>query len=118
MVYSNAGIPGPVVLRGGSERFVFEANGPFVGIFESASYADERFQLERQDRLLIFTDGVFEAVGGKDIDFGYNRLLEFIDACRSDTLDHIVEMVYQRSLEKENRRPIWDDVTIMGIMFD
>jgi sigma-B regulation protein RsbU (phosphoserine phosphatase) len=114
MVYSNAGIPAPVVLRDGEDRRVLEANGPFVGIFENAVYLDESVSLISKDRFLLFTDGVFESVGDRDADFGYNRLLDFIGACRGGTLENMVEMMYQRAIDPGNRS-LRDDLTVLGM---
>lgn len=115
--YSNAGIPAPLVLRGESGTRTLEANGPYVGMFENAEYLDETVSLSSCDRMFIFTDGIFEAVGGSDSDFGYKRLVDFIAQSRGVDLETMVDMAYRRSLEEENRRPIVDDVTILGMKF-
>ena len=117
MVYSNAGIPAPVILRDGEERRTLEANGPFVGIFENAVYLDESVSLVSKDRVLLFTDGVFESVGDRDDDFGYNRLLDFIGSCRGGTLENMVEMVYQRAVDPGSSS-LRDDLTVLGMSLD
>lgn len=116
--YSNAGIPGPVLYNTDGRRVLLEPNGPFVGIFENAEYTNDTVPLAASDRLLLFTDGAFESITNEDTSFGYNRLLDFFEACRGDTLEHIVEMIFQRSLNHQDRRPAWDDVTVLGISLD
>lgn len=115
--YSNAGIPAPVILRGEREARKLEANGPYVGMFENAAYLDETVPLCSGDRMLLFTDGLFEAVGGNEPDFGYSLLLEFIGRSRGADIETIVDMAFRRSLEEGNRRQIIDDVTILGMEF-
>lgn len=73
-VYSNAGHNPPVVCaRAGIRRL--DAGGPILGVFDSAIFEDETVRLDRRDTLVMYTDGVSEARGPQEEEFGEDRLI-------------------------------------------
>ncbi len=74
--YVNCGHNYPVLLkkRGGMERLV--TGGLPLGIRPEADYESGTLQLEPDDLLAIFTDGIVEAVNGQDEEYGDQRLLD------------------------------------------
>ncbi len=55
--------------------------GTALGIAEDCKYAQESVRLSSGDRLLLYTDGVTEARGERDV-FGLNRVEEIlVSAC-------------------------------------
>ncbi len=79
VAYVNAGHNVPILRKasGGLERL--EAGGIPVGIFEGAAYQVGTTRLESGDWLVIFTDGVVEAVNTKDVEYGEPELIRLID---------------------------------------
>jgi sigma-B regulation protein RsbU (phosphoserine phosphatase) len=74
LVYSNAGHNPPVLLRANRvERL--EVGGLILGLFPQAAYDEEALQLEPGDALVIFSDGVTEAMNAANEEFGEARLL-------------------------------------------
>jgi sigma-B regulation protein RsbU (phosphoserine phosphatase) len=67
--YSAAGHPPMLLLRNGSVSEVME-NGLMLAIFDSAGYTTATRQLERGDRLLLYTDGLVEATNAAGDFFG------------------------------------------------
>jgi serine phosphatase RsbU (regulator of sigma subunit) len=75
LVYSNAGHNPPVLLTcNGMRRLA--AGGPIVGAFGDAVFEEETLQLQGGETLVMFTDGVTEARGAGDEEFGEHRLME------------------------------------------
>lgn len=79
IVYVNAGHNVPILRRkiGALERL--EAGGIPIGIFAESPYQLGTTRLERGDWLVIFTDGVVEAVNGKDEEYGEPELIRLVD---------------------------------------
>jgi sigma-B regulation protein RsbU (phosphoserine phosphatase) len=74
LVYSNAGHNPPVLLRENRvERL--ETGGLILGLFPRATYDEDTLQLEPGDALVIFSDGVTEAMNAASEEFGEARLL-------------------------------------------
>jgi len=66
--FCNCMHPEPILMRAGEKvAFRFESKGFFVGIFDDPPMAFEtqKFQFETGDRLLLFTDGISEAMNAK-----------------------------------------------------
>ncbi len=78
--YVNAGHNAPILRRanGGIERL--ESGGLPFGISSAAPYTFGSVQLNPGDLLLIFTDGLIEAVNDRGDEFGEERLLPLIRA--------------------------------------
>lgn len=80
--FANAGHPSPLhlspefnelkLLRAGNRP------GPALGVFEGASYSTERNELRPGDRVVLFTDGLFEVEGENGDFYDERRLLEAI----------------------------------------
>src|SRR5690349_11103363 len=61
LVYGNAGHNPPIVVGPGGLRRL-EAGGPPVGLFEDLTYESGEVQLLEGDRVIVFSDGVSEAL--------------------------------------------------------
>jgi len=79
VVYVNAGHNVPILRKtsGAVERL--EAGGIPVGIFSESPYQVGTTRLENGDWLVIFTDGVVEAVNLKDEEYGEPQLIRLVD---------------------------------------
>ena len=79
--YANAGHPSPLRIEIPTETVTMldrEPKGPALGLFEAAKYPTRSCTLARGERLLLFTDGVYELDGVDGADFGQSRLREAV----------------------------------------
>jgi len=74
MIISNAGHLSPYR---NSEELVCEG-GPPLGLFPNLVYQESRFQIDYGDILTLLSDGVLEAAGPKDEEFGAERIQAII----------------------------------------
>jgi len=74
--YSNCGHTPALLLRGDGSLERLEATCTVVGLFEKWDCATEECELAPGDAVLLYTDGVTEALNGEGEEFGENRLLE------------------------------------------
>ncbi len=82
--YVNAGHNPPVLVRGGAGELApttLEATGTVVGLLPSSRYEQASVQLESGDYLVLFTDGISEAMNQDDEEWGEECLTEVILAC-------------------------------------
>jgi len=73
--YVNAGHNAPVVQRADGRQERLERGGLPFGIDPAARYPSSSIRLERDDLLLIFTDGLVEAVNPAAAEYGDPRML-------------------------------------------
>ncbi|HYU45034.1 MAG TPA: PP2C family protein-serine/threonine phosphatase [Terriglobales bacterium] len=79
LTYVNGGHNAPVLRRGSGVVERLEAGGIPLGIFEDASYRVETTRLGAGDYLVIFTDGVVEAINSKGDEYGEAELTRLVD---------------------------------------
>ena len=79
VTYCNAGHNSPHILRANGTVEQLPMDGYFmVGAFEDEKYTDRTLQLEHGDTLVMFTDGVTEAMNPECEMFGKERLDEIL----------------------------------------
>jgi len=79
LAYVNAGHNAPILRKASGALERLETGGIPVGIFADAAYQVGTTRLERGDWLVIFTDGVVEAVNAKDEEYGEPELIRLLD---------------------------------------
>jgi serine phosphatase RsbU (regulator of sigma subunit) len=116
LTYSNAGHNPPMLFsRGGVRRL--ESGGMVLGLFADVAFEEETLQLEPGDVLLIFSDGVSEAVDVAGEEFGDGRIVATVGASRhlepQAILDALLAAVSDFSAGTEQR----DDVTALVLRY-
>ena len=92
LTYSNAG-HNPPMLVGKSGVRRLETGGLILGLFPHATYEEEALQLEDGDTLVVFSDGVTEALNAAGDEFGEERLLPCIEAHRGSTPEVLLDRI-------------------------
>jgi len=75
LTYVNAGHPRPVIIRSNGDVIHLEAGEALLGVFRDWTYRDSILQLEPGDLLLLFTDGITEAMRQDGQEFGEDRMI-------------------------------------------
>jgi serine phosphatase RsbU (regulator of sigma subunit)/pSer/pThr/pTyr-binding forkhead associated (FHA) protein len=92
LTYSNAGHNPPILIgRNGVRRL--ETGGLILGLFPHATYEEETLQLEDGDTLVVFSDGVTEALNLAGDEFGEERLLPCVEDQRSSTPEALLDRI-------------------------
>ena len=76
-MYVNGGHNPPMVFRG-VDVLRLEEGGPVIGLFGPAVYEQASIQLQPGDTMVLFTDGVSEAMNNADEEFDEPRLVESV----------------------------------------
>ncbi|MDX2153093.1 MAG: SpoIIE family protein phosphatase [Bryobacteraceae bacterium] len=103
-----AGHCAPVLVSGGEARLV-TASGLPMGLFCDTRYTAEAVRLRPGDELLLYTDGVPEAVNRFGEEFGVERLLA---VCRGAAGGDLTEAVMREVERFREDMPPADDVTV------
>ncbi len=74
--YCNAGHPHPILITHG-EMNILDHGGAVLGVFPSWAYEDGAIRMDSEDRLLLFTDGITEAEGANEQEFGEASIAAF-----------------------------------------
>ncbi len=113
--FANAGHCYPVLRHGNEVSEIIGKNGPALGIFDEATYEDGHIKLHQGDDLLLFTDGVNEAMNKKFEEYTVERLKEslpnFSKASSKTYIDDLVKDVRQFT----QGAPQSDDITTLAL---
>jgi phosphoserine phosphatase RsbU/P len=92
-MYVNGGHNPPMIFRG-SDVLRLEEGGPVVGLFGPAQYSQGVVFLDPRDTMVLFTDGVSEAMNNEEEEFDEERLVAAVRSGAgmnpSDLIDHVM----------------------------
>jgi len=74
--YITAGHPPPVRVAASGARICPQARGLPIGVLPECEYQERSVRLRSGDRLLLYTDGAFEAIDEDDQEMGERRMLD------------------------------------------
>lgn len=114
--YVNAGHNPPLLLRNHSDKFEeLSTGGLLLGAMETMMpYEQADVQLNPNDILISYTDGVNEAMDNDEEEFGTTRLKECILRNRDKSSEEILDAIVEEVLEFSNQK-LFDDLTLLII---
>ena len=116
ITYVNAGHNPPLLMRAGSDvAEELEATGIAIGAMDDATYEQKEILLGSGDLLILYTDGVTEAINDKEEMFEIPRLMEIILASRTLAAQEIVEAIIKGVNDFSQNQPQYDDITLMVV---
>lgn len=92
MTLAIGGHPLPFCVRDGDAQEIGE-HGPLLGALEDARWHDTTIDLTPGHALLLYTDGVTDAVGSGGERFGSSRLAAVLRRCHELDADRMIEML-------------------------
>ncbi len=114
-VFSNAGHnPLFVVKADGEIKFIEYGDLP-LGMFREKRYHQHFLRLDRNDILVLYTDGLTEAANENGEEFGKQRLAEKILEGKDLTARRMIDFVHQSALDFSQCTSLDDDGTLMII---
>jgi len=91
--YGNCGHNPPLVLRAAGEVETLEVTAAAVGLVDEWDCRVEETQLRSGDLLVLYSDGITEAMSDDGQEFGEQRLLETVRTYRERPIQEILERV-------------------------
>jgi serine phosphatase RsbU (regulator of sigma subunit) len=116
LVYSNAGHNPPFLFSGGAVRRL-EAGGMVLGLFGAATYEQEAVQLAPGDTVLVFSDGVSEALSVAGEEFGDDRILDATTAALAQPPREVLQALMAAVKQFVGAAPQNDDVTALVLRY-
>lgn len=116
LTYCNAGHNPPFVIGPGGVRRL-EAGGPVVGLLEFAPYDQETVTLAPGDSVVIFSDGVSEALSTGGEEFGDDRLQAVVESVGAAPAAEVVDRIVAEVRQFTKGAPQSDDITVMVIRY-
>jgi sigma-B regulation protein RsbU (phosphoserine phosphatase) len=97
LTYCNAGHNPPLVISckaGVTSIRRLGQGGPIVGLFETAAYEEETVSLAPGDWLIVFSDGISEAMSASGEEYGEDRIVKCVEANSSLEPRQLLEALF------------------------
>lgn len=115
--FINAGHPSPFLLRHGVAHEPFSEGSYPVGLVPEAEYAVARLKLEPGDTIVLFSDGVTEAMDPNEELFGVPRLREVLTGQTQCPLDQLQKCVLEAVENFARGASQADDLTLLIVRY-
>jgi sigma-B regulation protein RsbU (phosphoserine phosphatase) len=111
--YINAGHNPPFLLSRDGSMKELTAGGMVLGIMADAQYEMGTTRMQPDDHLVLFSDGVTEALNTEGEEFGVGRLVDLLRANAQSTAPEILSRLHEAVLSFSANTPQYDDITMM-----
>jgi sigma-B regulation protein RsbU (phosphoserine phosphatase) len=117
VVYSNASHQKALLVRRGGEIEQLDTNGLFIGAIEEAreSYDEKRTKLEYGDRIILYTDGIPEAINEERKEYTNRRLEDVIKRSRTLPVEAFADAIMNDVRQFIGNEQLVDDITCLVI---
>jgi sigma-B regulation protein RsbU (phosphoserine phosphatase) len=113
--FVNGGHSDGIVLRENGEVEMLTTTGLPIGLFPKREYESKAFTLDAGDILLLYSDGVTDAITTDQSDFGVERTVDVLRAHRHLPARELQDRLFDAIDEFAAGMPQFDDITVMVI---
>jgi len=113
--YVNAGHNPPYWVKSDGSLQILEKGGLLLGLMSGVEYEYETIQLASDDKVVMFTDGVTEAMNEKEEQYEDPRLEKFLQSNRVSSAKDLTEGIAEDVKKFAGNAPQSDDITVVVI---
>ncbi|MYF74629.1 MAG: SpoIIE family protein phosphatase [Gemmatimonadetes bacterium] len=114
--YANGGHNPPVIVHAdGSSTELPQTNGIALGILPDIEYEQNSVTLSPGDTLVLYTDGITEAMNAQNEEFEMERLLTVLSGASSQDVREMNQAIFQAVQAFAGDMPQFDDMTCMTL---
>jgi sigma-B regulation protein RsbU (phosphoserine phosphatase) len=116
LTYTRAGHDRPLLVRGGAVE-VLSGEGAFLGYLDEKqlNLSEEHIGLRPGDRLVLYTDGMIDAVAADQQPFGAGRLTSVLQASAHLTANDLCATVFDQIAAYQGEADQYDDMTLLVV---
>ena len=114
VTYCNAGHDAPIDIKGDQINRL-EEGGLLLGCFDMAEYEQETKNMEVGEEIIIYSDGVTEAMNEINQEFGEEKFISIIKSNSNLAAKELIDLVLKEIKAHSGSVPQSDDITLMII---
>ncbi len=114
-IYVNAGHNPPLLIRAAGQLERLTRTAIALGLMDQLNIRQKSFHLEAGDKLLLYTDGVTEAMSDHGDFFGENRLQDVLRESHTETAEELLTTIQERLNGFTGPVPLADDLTMLAV---
>jgi sigma-B regulation protein RsbU (phosphoserine phosphatase) len=115
LVYCNAGLPAPLLMRRNKSVERLEEGGPMLGALKDATYNSGHVRLNPGDMLLAYSDGLTECRNSQDEEFEIERLSAAANAANGASANQVLFSTLGAVLDFADACAPGDDLTLLVV---
>jgi len=115
LTYCNAGHDPPLLLPAHSQPQRLQGGGVVLGVLPDFAYEEDSVSMEINDTVLVFSDGITEAMNSSEEEFGERRLLLALQNTKSATAENIIKFILEEVRRHAGESSQADDMTLLVI---
>jgi sigma-B regulation protein RsbU (phosphoserine phosphatase) len=115
LTYANAGHNPPVLARADGGTLELDADGAAIGILDRVDFEERTDDIGPGDCLLLYTDGVVEALDPVSEPFGEERLAETVSAMAPAGADAVIQTIVDALNDFTGGAHQRDDITMVAL---
>jgi len=116
--YANAGHNPSIIIRNNKSEYQKLASGIVLAAFENFSFINEQLTLASGDAILMYTDGVTEAMNAEHKLFGEEKLLDVVTSQSDTSVTNLIESVIHAVETHVQAYEQSDDITVLALRFN
>ena len=114
LTYSSGGHDAPLLVKSdGNTELLPLTNGVALGIAPDVVFSSNTVQLERGDTVVLYTDGVTEAMNTRGEQFGVNRIMDVFDGSPPENSAQGAREVFDAVKDFVGEAQQFDDITCL-----
>ncbi len=113
--YANAGHNWPILVRKEGDVELLKTGGVVIGALPSMEYQSDTVKLNSDDLLVLFTDGLSEAMNEQEVEYGEERLRQIVTKHRHKDAHTVLKTVLDDIRKYDPTSPPRDDTTIVTL---
>ena len=115
-VYSRAGHELPILIGyEGSVKQLYRGVGQALGLFDIVRLDEQIINLSGNRTMLLYTDGVTDAINRQNKMFGLQGLLRTICGMPNYSVVNVCDELFRAVIEHQNHLPQFDDMTVVAV---
>ncbi len=115
--FVNAGHNPPVLVQGGQASYLDMPSGLMLGGMEGVPYKAGSFTLSPGDMVLLYTDGLPEALNVNTEMFGKERVLQVMQQRAEEPVERLLPLMKEALDDFVGEADQFDDITMLGMRY-
>ena len=118
MVYSNAGHNPSFIIKEDREVLKLgDLHGPVIGALEDMTYTETIVNINRDDIIFAYTDGVTEAHNSKEELYSDPRLINLLENGEYNNPKSLTKLIEYSVFEFQGEADQFDDITLLSLQY-
>ncbi|MFW2367433.1 MAG: PP2C family protein-serine/threonine phosphatase, partial [Desulforhopalus sp.] len=114
--YTRAGHELPILVdHKGSARQVKKGKGQALGLFNTLTLDEQNINLSNNCTMMLYTDGITDAINGKKQMFGQKGMLRTICGMPNQSVANVCDEIFKAVMKHQTHLPQFDDMTVVAV---